>query len=495
MKLLRVQVPEFRALKNVDISFEPDFKPSIFPLASQNGGGKSTLLQLIFSLLNCATSKERFKYFRNLFSSIYESIEEKTFARIDILYEGDILSIEYKFLVASGITPKDEKKIRSLLHIRNDLEESYADFLVYVYFLEKELEKETDHGRHLANELDHRIHDSIFMRDDRFNFNTEKMIESYSALEHFISSTSKNYQGRKTEELKGKSSYDLFLVLKKNELKAKLISSEFEETFLRSGLSFLGQINSFDANQENLFMGYHISGSKKYKNDCNEVLERVREKIFLTIPETQICLLTAREARQSLFDNHEDFQYKREMRKLRQNMEEVFIPSFIPTKTILKEFEKSRDEDFKNAIKTGGNYGSNYTKLVQDIKKILVNKRIDLDPKATPPLSRIKVFLEEDDELKEIYPEDLSHGELKQLSLYMWLRHRNIKDAVVLMDEIEIALHPDWQYQIIKDLEEWGPTNQYILATHSYELCTALTPSHVKEIEPKLSTSRNHESE
>lgn len=48
MKLLRVQVPEFRVLKNVDITFEKEFIPNIFPLGSLNGGGKSTLLQLIF---------------------------------------------------------------------------------------------------------------------------------------------------------------------------------------------------------------------------------------------------------------------------------------------------------------------------------------------------------------------------------------------------------------------------------------------------------------
>jgi predicted ATP-binding protein involved in virulence len=86
----------------------------------------------------------------------------------------------------------------------------------------------------------------------------------------------------------------------------------------------------------------------------------------------------------------------------------------------------------------------------------------------------------------ELYPEDFSHGELKRLSIYVWLKFRNIEDAIVLMDEIEIAFHPDWQYQIISDLKEWAPSNQYILATHSYALCEALTPAHVKEIEPKL---------
>jgi predicted ATP-binding protein involved in virulence len=54
------------------------------------------------------------------------------------------------------------------------------------------------------------------------------------------------------------------------------------------------------------------------------------------------------------------------------------------------------------------------------------------------------------------------------------------------MDELEISFHPDWQYQIVRDLEEWGATNQYILATHSYEICQAVTPAHVKELDPKL---------
>jgi predicted ATP-binding protein involved in virulence len=68
----------------------------------------------------------------------------------------------------------------------------------------------------------------------------------------------------------------------------------------------------------------------------------------------------------------------------------------------------------------------------------------------------------------------------------MWLSSQDLRDAIVLMDEIEIALHPDWQYQIVYDLVKWGPTNQYILATHSYELCQAVTPAHVKEITPNL---------
>ena len=54
MHIQRIQVPDFRALKDVDITFEKEFTPRIFPIGSQNGGGKSTLLQLIFVLFHCS---------------------------------------------------------------------------------------------------------------------------------------------------------------------------------------------------------------------------------------------------------------------------------------------------------------------------------------------------------------------------------------------------------------------------------------------------------
>ena len=66
MRLQRVQVPEFRVLKDVDITFEKDFVPNIFPIGSQNGGGKSTLLQLIFILLHCSINPERHVFLRNM---------------------------------------------------------------------------------------------------------------------------------------------------------------------------------------------------------------------------------------------------------------------------------------------------------------------------------------------------------------------------------------------------------------------------------------------
>jgi len=158
----------------------------------------------------------------------------------------------------------------------------------------------------------------------------------------------------------------------------------------------------------------------------------------------------------------------------------LFTYDFLAVELLIESFKAARDRDFREAIKTG-NYGNSYQSLINDLNLLLGNKRINLNE----DFSGVNFKLDNGETI-ELYPEDLSHGELKRLSIYIWLKSRNIEDAIVLMDEVEIAFHPDWQYQIISDLQEWAPSNQYILATHSYALCEALTPAHVKEIEPKL---------
>jgi predicted ATPase len=139
----------------------------------------------------------------------------------------------------------------------------------------------------------------------------------------------------------------------------------------------------------------------------------------------------------------------------------------------------ARDKDFQEALLTNS-YGNNYFDLANRISQFLSGKKIFLKEQLS------KIVFQSSDGITELQPEDLSHGELKRLSIYLWLLHKEIGESIVFMDEVEIALHPDWQYQIVADLEQWAVNNQYILATHSYELCNALTPNHVKELEPRL---------
>ncbi len=216
-------------------------------------------------------------------------------------------------------------------------------------------------------------------------------------------------------------------------------------------------------------------------NEAQIFLKELSQKIFLAAPVTQVFHFLSKNSKKLLFRDHSEDDYYSNLKTAKSKIPGFFTYDFLAVDILIKAFIKARDQDFVEAIEKD-KYGENYNVLKNDLNKILVTKKINIDR----DLAGVNFKLNTNEDDLELYPEDLSHGELKRLSIYMWIKHCNIENAIVLMDEIEIAFHPDWQYQIISDLREWSPSNQYILATHSYDLCQALTPAHVKELEPKL---------
>jgi predicted ATPase len=391
MHIQRIQVPDFRALKNVDITFEKEFIPRIFPLGSQNGGGKSTLLQLIFVLLHCAGNPDRVGFIPNLLYSfqVNDKSGKKTLAIIDI-WDGS-KNVTLDFFVCN------ESYIVNLLNQDGLHSESY-----------------------IINSL--------------------------------------NEDG---EQVKLTSFYE--------EKSEKYIS-----------LLFICNFQSDENFIERLVC--QVDGIDHIHDEVNKFIIELSNKIFLAAHISQIFLFLQPNNRKSLFAKQENNQtnYYQQIKTANSKLPGFFTYDFLAIDILIEAFKKARDEDFKQAVEQGGNYGNNYVKLLAELNNLLTNKKINVQP----DLSGINFKIDGDE--TELYPEDLSHGELKRLCIYMWLKHNNIKDAIVLMDELEISFHPDWQYQIVRDLEEWGATNQYILATHSYEICQAVTPAHVKELEPKL---------
>jgi len=116
MHLLRIQIPDFRVLKDVDITFEKEFSPRIFPLGSQNGGGKSTLLQLIFVLLHCPGAPERLPFLRNMLRGFKPSENEskKVLATIDIWDGEEEVRMEFFSCRDSYLNDEDDGAIETV---------------------------------------------------------------------------------------------------------------------------------------------------------------------------------------------------------------------------------------------------------------------------------------------------------------------------------------------------------------------------------------------
>ncbi len=54
--------------------------------------------------------------------------------------------------------------------------------------------------------------------------------------------------------------------------------------------------------------------------------------------------------------------------------------------------------------------------------------------------------------------------------------------SIVLIDEIELHLHPSWQQRILGDLRRTFPNAQFIVSTHSPQVLTTVEPQHIVEL-------------
>ena len=55
-------------------------------------------------------------------------------------------------------------------------------------------------------------------------------------------------------------------------------------------------------------------------------------------------------------------------------------------------------------------------------------------------------------------------------------------EAVVLIDEVDLHLHPKWQQRILGDLRRTFPNTQFIVSTHSPQVLTTVRPEHIVEL-------------
>jgi predicted ATPase len=369
MRLLRVEVPKFRALENVVIDFEPDFTPQVFPLGSLNGGGKSTLLQLIFVLLN---------YVGNLHP--YSQASE---------HQQYLTQLHQQFL----INMLAELKI-------NDNKTIYSLATITLLFNNQNVTLEFLYG-------DNNI---LHGKDDFFRTYPNENIVFYCLI------NSKSVASHQ------------FLILK----------------------------------------------------------QEIAKKLFLISPSNHPYLFLLREERRALFSSDsKQIIYDSIIKSLQSRLPNFFTFDFVDV--LVEVFRRARARDFKERNKENPFFHTE--KLEADINNLFIDGK-----KITSLI--IEQQRHTQDEIQgvffklpsgqEIYPEDLSHGELKRLAIFVLIKYHEIHDAIVLIDEIENGFHPRWQRYIVDDLVEWGATNQYILATHSYEVCRNLTFEHIKELAPKL---------
>ncbi len=488
MFLKRVRVPDFRVLKDVDITFEPELTPSIFPVGSLNGGGKSTLLQLIFVLLHCSVHRDRREFLRNmLYGFEVDNNDDRPLAIIDLWDGTNNVILEF---LACKDGHESESKL-SIIEDVQEIEEKIESLKAQVQFLNDLTLKIGEISRKSQNEDDEqkyltKLGDELVYKVLGSKRQLPLSYEEADKISRMDSCKDAVMYVREKIDLLDKERKSLVEECKEKFHSTEKITKSLSSKSLIYVCKYLTKSNQTPSG----ILLCHVSGLEI--NKANEFLEKVSQKIFLGAPTTQVFLFLNRDSRKLLFvdprhkNGSSENSYFARVDRAKAKLPNFFPYDFFAVDLLTNMLKEARDRDFAELHETG-EYGNTYKNTLKELNLFLFNKKLTLDK----DFSNVGFQIEENGSSKELYPEDLSHGELKLLSIYMWIRYHNIEDAIVLMDEIEIALNPDWQYTIVRDLESWSPTSQYILATHSYELCQALSPPHVKEIEPKLVKREN----
>jgi predicted ATP-binding protein involved in virulence len=61
----------------------------------------------------------------------------------------------------------------------------------------------------------------------------------------------------------------------------------------------------------------------------------------------------------------------------------------------------------------------------------------------------------------------MSAGERAIFPILMDFARWNINNSIIIIDEIELHLHPPLQQALIRSLPHWGQNNQFIITSHS----------------------------
>lgn len=481
----KIEVPAFRVLRNVVLEFDRDQRPRVFPLGSENGGGKSTLLQLLFALLHCSSDPERFSYLANILSTdvFAEDEDERVIARLTIRMNDERYVIEFVSL-SDGFLKKHlgEKTLLAGFIA----EPFHKSFRADLNTIERQLQKHLEAAKQdWSNTVFRKPSGQLLVRQalggDPINVS---MPQSLTEMNDYLVRTIQNLE-RTQAEVRNAVEH---LSVEIGRIKATLGNLNY---------LYVAPYPHRRATESKVLaraVACRIEG--KNVETTSELLSTIGSNVFLLGPSNQQYLFLGKEIRKSLLKAHRrdsenalrpQIEYLKHLDEAESKMSGFFAYDWLSVEPLVELFKAARDADFQQVVETG-KYGNRFNELFDEVSGLLLGKRVkpDIDPQTHHVIGINFSVVDSQGQETPISPEDLSQGELKRLMIYAWLKARRATDAFVLIDEIEASFHPDWQYGIIRDLQEWAPNNQYILATHSYELCTALTPSHVRTLQPPL---------
>lgn len=134
-------------------------------------------------------------------------------------------------------------------------------------------------------------------------------------------------------------------------------------------------------------------------------------------------------------------------------------------------------------------------KKCQEINDVFQILNLDIKLVGLSPNEKSPLFINAWGE--EFNIEALSSGEKQLFLRILSLKQLNVNNGIILIDEPETSLHPEWQRKIIDIYKSIGDNNQLIIATHSPFIVGSVKSESVrimsKDDEGKIKISKQDE--
>ena len=166
----------------------------------------------------------------------------------------------------------------------------------------------------------------------------------------------------------------------------------------------------------------------------------------------------------------------------RTDFEDLFAWFYFKEDEELREQKELRDFDYQ-------------LKEVSAVRQAISSMLPEVsDPRTESNPPRFVVSWEsEQGQVKKLSLDQLSGGYRIVLALAADLARRMVQgnphlddplksEAIVLIDEVELHLHPGWQQRILGDLQRTFPNAQFIVSTHSPQVLTTVEPQCIVEL-------------
>jgi predicted ATP-binding protein involved in virulence len=444
MQLTQVEIIKYKNFNNIVIDFKKSNFPNVFSIASENGGGKSTLLQFIFIILHCFLDEKKKKYINNILENQIH-YEESSVIKFIINHNDTNYNIDF-FTTSTNWKNYDFNLYLDLEELDKEIKYNRDKEVKYNKILS--LKKILEQFKRITPLFKNKF------RESELIFNSLGLESQYNELR--IDSNQK----------KVLNNYLNFINIALNKSEIQFTDTKELEEVYSNNKNMLEELKE-KLNQEDIQYINHLNDKQVLllKTDMSsELLLELSNRVFLIAPSSQLFHFLQQEDKLEIFDSM--VSYSSVLENIKENLNNFNTYDFASIENILQSFKKASQEDLKQKRKTG-NYGNRYDELTIELKTLLGDKEV-LETEDGD-----RVIFKSKDTGEELYPEDLSHGELRKLGIYIWLKYIVDENSIILMDEPDIALHPKWQYNLVHDLVKWSSGTQFILATHSPQILSS----------------------